>query len=211
MSQWFSFKLLRKRISKASNHSWYFHFWMPSLRYFKSISILKKCQNPTTADNQAPFRHLNLCNRKQRQPKSLLIYENLGFGLLKAYITFENWTQTLLKTLPIKKPVCCNEQVLFTVHKPHSLGSSDGPTVPSDGPTVLGLRCNEEVKSPHKQEPTLVCELLSTLSLLPTLCFGVRTLQGHQNQKVAVTRSGKTCFVHGKGSVQEAAPGHGRH
>lgn len=98
-----SLKLWRKRISKAANPSWCLHFWMPRLRYFKSTSILKKCQNSTTADNQAPFRHLHLCNRKQRQPKPSLIYEDLGFGLLTAYITFENWTQTLLKIFPIKK------------------------------------------------------------------------------------------------------------
>lgn len=102
MPQWFSFRLLRKRISKAANHSWCLHFWMPSLRHFKSMSILKKCQNITIADNQAPFRHFDLCNKKQRQPKSLLIYENLGFSLLKAYITFENWVHMLLKMLPIK-------------------------------------------------------------------------------------------------------------
>lgn len=160
---------------------------MPSLRYFKTVSILKKCQNPTTTDNQVPFRHLDLCNRKQRQPKSLLIYENLGFGLLKAYITFENGTQTLLKMLPIKKPVRCNEPVLFTTHKPYSLHSSDGPAVPSDGPTELDLRYDEEMKTPHRQKPMLILELFSTLLLLPTLCFGVRTPQGHQNQQAAVT------------------------
>lgn len=92
---------------------------MPGLRYFKSMSVLRKCQNPTTADNQAPFRHLDLYNRKQRQPKSLFIYENLGFGLLKAYITFENWTQMLLKTLPIKNLFIALNKC-FSLHTNHT-------------------------------------------------------------------------------------------
>lgn len=83
------------------------------------MSILRKCQNPTTADNQAPFRRLDLCNRKQRQPKSLLIYEYLGFGILKAYITFENWTQTLLKMLPIKNLFIAMSKC-FSLHTNHT-------------------------------------------------------------------------------------------
>ena len=94
-------------------------------------------------------------------------------------------------------------------HKPHSLGRSDGPTVPSDGPTELDLRCDEEMKTPHRQKLMLILVLLSTLALLPTLCFGVRTPQGHQNQQAAATQSGKICFDHGKGWAQEIAPSHG--
>lgn len=112
------------------------------------MSILKKCQNPTTADNQAPFRHLSLCNRKWRQPKSLLIYENLGLGLLKAYITFENWTQMLLKMQLIKKQttlfIAINK--CFSLHTNHTCWVAVMMVLQyyQDGPTELDLRCDEE-------------------------------------------------------------------
>lgn len=58
--------------------------------------------------------------------------------------------------------------MLFTTHKPHSLGSDDGPTVPSDGPIVLDLRFDREMKIPHRQKSTLILQLLSSLLLLPS-------------------------------------------
>lgn len=108
-----------------------------------------------------------MCNKKQRQPKSLLIYENLGFGLLKAYITFENWVQILLKMLPIKTLLIPMNKC-FSPHTNHTRWVAMMVLLYHLMVPLLDLRFDREMKIPHRQKSTLILQLLSSLLLLPS-------------------------------------------